>query len=293
MMMAGVGVEDFDILPARGGGAQSFIGLADGNLAEIYRDHVRNVPGAGSVVERGCPGKSRFSETSSEAMATRSSSSNMTIGLAASRSLAKPMPSLVETRKENTPSRSSTDCSSACFERLALRQLVGEINGDQFAVIVGAELEAARFKPAAHLPVIGDLAVMHDGDIGEAGRPEGMRGFGLDVGFGGQPDMADAMRTGDVADVVDPVEITRRADILDDVERRADGDQLGGMLHRIGEGTDFAGIIDFDHETRAFALFARRIAASAPPAPARMRRDGRLGVSSTMKRSRKPWTPSS
>ena len=45
-------------------------------------------PGAGSIVASDLPGKRRFSETSSEAIATSPSSSYMTIGLAARLSFA-------------------------------------------------------------------------------------------------------------------------------------------------------------------------------------------------------------
>ena len=101
--------------------------------------------------------------------------------------------------------------------------------------------------------------------------------FGLDFGFGGEPHMADAVRTGDLADMIDFVEIVGGADVLDDVERGADRDQLGRMLHGIGEGADLAGVIDFDDEARAFALFvenARALLASARADAA----DGRLAI---------------
>ena len=87
-VMAGVGIGDFDVVAARGCCAHGFVGFANRSNGKIYRDHVWCVPGAGSVVARGRPGKSLLRETSSEAMATRVSSSYMTIGLAARRSLA-------------------------------------------------------------------------------------------------------------------------------------------------------------------------------------------------------------
>src|SRR6185295_8068339 len=87
-MMAGVGIDDLDILAVGPVFADQLIGLGDGDPAQIDRRHVSNVPGGGSDVLSAVPGKSRLSDTSSEAMAMRSSFSNFTMGFTARRSLA-------------------------------------------------------------------------------------------------------------------------------------------------------------------------------------------------------------
>ena len=87
-VVAGVGVEDLDVLSRLAVLADQLVGAADRDLGEIYLDHVSKSPGGGSRVSRACPGNRRLSDTSSEATAMRSSSSYRIIGLAASRSLA-------------------------------------------------------------------------------------------------------------------------------------------------------------------------------------------------------------
>src|SRR5262249_6887892 len=87
-VMAGIGIDDLDVLAVGSVFADQLIGLGDGDPAQIDRRHVSNVPGGGSLVLSAVPGKSRLSDTSSEAMAMRSSFSNLTIGFTASRSFA-------------------------------------------------------------------------------------------------------------------------------------------------------------------------------------------------------------
>ncbi len=89
--------------------------------------------------------------------------------------------------------------------------------------------------------------------------------------------MADAVRAGDFADMINLVEIVRGADVLDDVERGADRDQLGRVLHGVGERADLAGVIDFYDEARALALLvenARAVLGEGGADPS----DGRFAI---------------
>ena len=114
-------------------------------------------------------------------------------------------------------------------------EFIGKIDRNQFAVIVGMEGVTPTCQAPTHLPVIGDLPVVHDGDVFKTGCPERVRGLGTNRGLGRETHMAVTVGTGDFTDVLDIIDLMRGAVILDDIERMPDRDQLGVILDILGE----------------------------------------------------------
>ena len=77
---------------------------------------------------------------------------------------------------------------------------------------------AALLEAAAHLPVVGDLTIMDDGDVSETGGPERMGSLRFDVGFGCQPHMPESVSALEGADVVALVDLVSAAPVLDDLQ---------------------------------------------------------------------------
>ena len=71
-----------------------------------------------------------------------------------------------------------------------------------------------------------------------------MRGLGLDIGFGGEPHVPEAVGAAHAMHAVAVVDIVGAADILDDVQALADREDRGGLLHRVGELTQIAANLD-------------------------------------------------
>ena len=84
------------------------------------------------------------------------------------------------------------------------------------------------------------LSVVHDRDIGEAGGPEGVGRLGLHRGLGGEADVAEPVGAAEAVDAVLPVDLVGAADVLDDLETRADREHLCGVLDVVGELLDVA-----------------------------------------------------
>ena len=81
-------------------------------------------------------------------------------------------------------------------------EIVGGVDGEQFGIAVRHEAMAAALEFAAHLPVVGELAVMDDGDVVIGIGPVGMGRADVDVGFGRHAGMADAVRALELAQLV-------------------------------------------------------------------------------------------
>ena len=135
----------------------------------------------------------RRTACSSVAAAISPSCSTTTSGFMAKRSLAKPIPSCIG----DHVGEDAVDRADRLLQRLGRRQaagdLVGDPDGDQFAVVLGQEAVAAAHQPVAPGEVVGDLAVVDDGDIRERPRPERMAGIGQHRALGRQPRMAQAV----------------------------------------------------------------------------------------------------
>ena len=76
---------------------------------------------------------------------------------------------------------------------------------------------AAAFEFAPHHPVIGELAIMHDGDVVIGIGPVRMGGANIDIGLGCHPGVADAVSALELAQVILFGDTRRIAQILDEL----------------------------------------------------------------------------
>ncbi len=82
-------------------------------------------------------------------------------------------------------------------------------------------------EPALPLEVVRQLAVVHDGDVGERIRPVRVRAGDVDVRLRRHADVADRVRPVEVAQVVAAGDRLGVTEILDDLERVAEREHLG------------------------------------------------------------------
>ena len=89
----------------------------------------------------------------------------------------------------------------------------------------------------APLVVVRELAVVHDGDVGEGICPVRMGVGDVDVGLGRHPRVADRVRPHERVELVVGRDRLGVAEVLDDLERAAEREHLGvaHVLDVVGE----------------------------------------------------------
>ena len=73
-----------------------------------------------------------------------------------------------------------------------------------------------------------------------------MSSFWFDVTFSRQSHVAEAVGSAVAVNIVPIIDIMSSADVLNDLQTRANRDHLGGTLHLIGQPLDVMGILDSD-----------------------------------------------
>ena len=73
-------------------------------------------------------------------------------------------------------------------------EIVSGVNRQQFRVAIRNEAMSFAFKFSAHCPIVGQLAIMDDGDVIVRIGPIGMGRADVDVGFRRHTRMTDSVR---------------------------------------------------------------------------------------------------
>ena len=115
------------------------------------------------------------------------------------------------------------------LEALAAVHAIGEVDRDQLGIAVRHEAVSVALELAPLAPVVGQLAVVHDRDVAERIGPIGVRRTDVDIGFGRHPRVADGVRALEVRKRILAADGSGVAQILDQLERLADREDLGAL----------------------------------------------------------------
>ena len=120
-----------------------------------------------------------------------------------------------------------------------------------------------RCQPPAPIVEVGQLAVVDDGDVGERVGPVGVGVGDVDVGLGRHPRVADRVGAGVVAEPVLGGDGLGVAEVLDDLERVAEREDLGVAhpLDRVDERLQVAVEAEDDRHRPRRALRSPSISA--------------------------------
>ena len=86
---------------------------------------------------------------------------------------------------------------------------VAEVDADDLGVVVGVERTPCLLVAAAELVVVGDVAVVDRGEVGDAVGPERLRVAQVDPALGRHPGVADRQRPAPGRDAVGRLEARR------------------------------------------------------------------------------------
>ena len=103
-----------------------------------------------------------------------------------------------------------------------------------------------KLQPALPLEVVGELPVVHDGDVGERIRPVRVGAGDVHVGLGRHPDVADRVGALEPAELVQIGHLLRVAEVLHDLQRMAEREHLapGHVLQVVGQRLHVAVVAD-------------------------------------------------
>ena len=107
---------------------------------------------------------------------------------------------------------------------------------------------ARALEAAAPLEVVGQLAVVHDRDVGERVGPVGVGAGDVDVGLGRHAHVADGVRAREDVEVVLLRHRLGVAEVLDDLERVPEREHLGAghVLDVVDEPLQVAVVLEGD-----------------------------------------------
>ena len=122
-------------------------------------------------------------------------------------------------------------------ELLTLTQFVGDVDGDDFRVVVRLELEALLLILSLQLVIVGQLAIVNDGDVWKRVRPERMRMRNIDLALSGEPDVSKTVSSVHLREMVLLIQLVGIANVLDNLRRPSDAVDLSSLdgENRVGQ----------------------------------------------------------
>ena len=130
----------------------------------------------------------------------------------------------------------------ACLQVGALGHLLRQVDRDDLGVAFRLEPMSRPLEAPLPLEVVGQLPVVHHGDVGERIRPIRVGARDVDVGLRRHPSVADRVRALEAAELVQIGYLLRVAQVLHDLERMTEREDLaaGDVLQVVGQGLQVA-----------------------------------------------------